>query len=348
MKRAPIIAKIATACSILCTGNTALSAENANNAGLPEVVSYYEHVRPIFQGKCHGCHQPARSKGEYVMTDVAQLIAGGESDMPVVVAHEPTESYLLDMVTVQPGDDRPEMPEKDEPLTPYELKLVTAWIDQGAIDDTPENARQRFSKDNPPQYAVAPVITSLDFSPDGALLAVAGFHEVLLHHADGSGLVARLIGLSERIESARFSPDGKRLAVAGGLPGRMGEIQIWDVGKQSLILSKPVGYDTAYGARWSPDGKYVSYGLPDNTVRAIDAETGEQSLFMGGHNDWVLDTAWSVKGDHLVSVGRDMSAKLTRVETERLIDNITSITPGALKGGLNAIDRHPLRCRTIF
>ena len=164
---------------------------------------------------------------------------------------------------------------------------------------------------------------------------------MLLHKADGSELVARLIGLSARIESARFSPDGKRLAVAGGLPGRMGEIQIWDVEKRELLLSKPVGYDTAYGASWSPDGKYIAYGLPDNTVRAIDAESGEQVLFMGGHNDWVLDTVWSLKGDHLVSVGRDMSAKLTRVETGRFIDNITSITPGALQGGVNSVNRHP-------
>lgn len=310
-------------------------------AGLPEKVSYYEHVRPIFQAKCHGCHQPARSKGEYVMTEVAKLIEGGEGDMPVVVAHKPDESYLLDMVTLQPGDDRPEMPEKDEPLTPYELALVTAWIEQGAEDDTPENARQRYNRENPPQYAVAPVLTSLDFSPDGELLAVAGFHEVLLHHSDGSGLVGRLIGLSERIESVRFSPDGRLLAVAGGLPGRMGEIQIWDVEAQKLVLSKPVGYDTAYGTSWSPDGRHVAFGLPDNTVRAIDAESGEQVFFMGGHNDWVLDTAWSVKGDHLISVGRDMSAKLTHVESERFIDNITSITPGVLKGGVNTVARHP-------
>ena len=338
--------------TILRNGSIALAAlglliplegKESGSLGLPNTISYYEHVRPIFQAKCHGCHQPARSRGDYIMTDVAQLIEGGEGGEAVVVAHKPTESYLLDMVTVQPGDDRPEMPEDDEPLTPYEVALVTAWIDQGALDDTPNNARQRYDQDNPPQYAVPPVLTSLDFSPDGKLLAVAGFNEVLLHRANGSGLEARLIGLSERIESARFSPDGKKLVVAGGLPGRMGEIQIWDIEERKLILSKPVGFDTAYGASWSPDGKFVSYGLPDNTVRAIDAETGEQSLFMGGHNDWVLDTTWSVQGDYLVSVGRDMSAKLTEVETERFIDNITSITPGALKGGLNAIDRHPFQ-----
>ena len=307
---------------------------------LPETVSYYEHVRPVFQAKCQGCHQPAKAKADYVMTDVARLLAGGETEN-VVIPQKPHESYLIELVTKQEGEERPEMPPKDEPLTPYELTLVTKWIEQGAKDDTPENAKQRYTQENPPKYAEPPVVTSLDFSPDGKLIAVSGFHEVLLHRADGSGLEARLVGLSERIESVRFSPDGKRLVVAGGLPGRMGEIQIWDLAKRELTLSKPVGYDTAYGASWSPDGKFVAYGLPDNTVRAIDAETGKQTLFMGGHSDWVLDTAWSVKGDHLVSVGRDMSTKLTKVETERFIDNITSITPGALKGGVNAVVRHP-------
>ena len=308
--------------------------------GLPETVSYYEHVRPVLQAKCSGCHQPARAQADYVITDVARLIKGGESDAAVVPG-KPDESFLVEAITKAVGDDRPYMPPKGDVLTPREVSLVKKWIEQGAADDTPENVRQRYDQNHPPQYAVPPVITSLDYSPDGSLLAIAGFHEVLLRSADGNKLVARLIGLSERIETVRFSPNGKRLVVAGGLPGRMGEIQVWDVAKRKLLLSKAVGYDTAYGASWSPDGKHVAFGLPDNTVRAIDAKTGEQTLFMGSHNDWVLDTGWSPKGDHLVSVGRDMSAKLTNVETERFIDNITSITPGALRGGVNAVAPHP-------
>lgn len=327
--------------SILAIGLLAASSGlSADDPGLPETVSYYEHVRPVFQAKCQGCHQPAKAKSDYVMTDVARLIAGGETDKAVVPGHA-DQSFLIELVTTQEGEKRPEMPPKDDPLTDYERKLVSKWIDQGANDDTPENARQRYSRDNPPQYSVPPVITALDFSPDGKLLAVAGFHEVLLHKADGSGLQARLIGLSERIESVEFSPDGKQLLVAGGLPGRMGEIQVWDLEKNELDLSKIAGYDTAYGASWSPDGNLIAYGLPDNSVRAIKERNGDQVFFMGGHNDWVLGTDWSVKGDHLVSIGRDMTAKLSEVETERLIDNITSITPGALKGGLTAVDTHP-------
>ena len=177
------------------------------------------------------------------------------------------------------------------------------------------------------------MITAIDFSPDGSLLAVGGFHEVLVWKADGSEPVARLVGLSERIESVRFSPDGDRLAVTGGQPGRMGEVQVWDVAKRKLALSVPVTFDTVYGAAGRPTGRRSPSGGADNAVRAIDAKTGEQVLFMGSHNDWALDTTFSVDGSHLISVGRDMTAKLTEVATQRFVDNITSITPGGLKGG---------------
>ncbi len=307
---------------------------------LPETVSYYKHIRPVFQAKCQGCHQPAKAKSDYIMTEVAALVAGGESGAAIVPG-KPDESHLLELVVTAAGEKRPEMPPKDEPLTGYEVSLVKKWIEQGAKDDTPANAKQEYTMANPPRYSAPPVPTSLDYSSDGRLLAVSGFHEVLVHKADGSGLVKRLVGLSERIQSVKFSPDGKQLAVAGGLPGRMGEIQVWDLAKDELILSKIVGFDTAYGASWSPDGKLVAFGLPDNTVRTIQATDGRQVLFMGSHNDWVLDTDWSANGEHLVSVGRDMTAKLTETATERFIDNLTSITPGALAGGLSTVQRHP-------
>ena len=41
----------------------------------PKKVSFYSDIRPILQGQCHGCHQPAKAKGEYVMTTFEQLLA---------------------------------------------------------------------------------------------------------------------------------------------------------------------------------------------------------------------------------------------------------------------------------
>ncbi len=45
----------------------------------------------------------------------------------------------------------------------------------------------------------------------------------------------------------------------------------------------------------------------------------------------------------MISGGRDMAVKLVEVATERFVDNITSITPGALRGGINSLARHPTR-----
>lgn len=309
-------------------------------------VSYWKQIRPIFQAQCQGCHQPAKSKGGYVMTDFAKLLAGGESGDKAIVPGHAEKSALVAAIT--PKDGEADMPKGKAPLNPDHLALISKWIAQGAADDTPKNAVQRIDAEHPPTYRRPPVITSLDYSPDGKLLAVAGFHEVLLHQADGSGIVARLVGLSERIESVRFSPDGTRLAVAGGLPARMGEVQVWDVAARKLTVSVPVGYDTVYGVSWSPDGKRVAFGCPDNNVRAIDAATGEFVLQQGSHNDWVIDTVFSLDGSHLISVGRDMSTKLTEFETQRFVDNISSITPGALRGGLHSVARRPGRDEVLI
>ena len=309
-------------------------------------VSYDKQVRPIFQARCQGCHQPAKAGGGYVMTSFDRLVKGGESDDVAILPGKPAESHLVEQIT--PQDGKAEMPQNKPPLSADEIELITRWIAQGATDDTPQNARARYDMDHPPEYTRLPVVPAVAFSPDGLLLAVAGFHEVLLWKSDGSELVGRLVGLSQRIESLAFAPDGKRLAATGGRPARMGEVQVWDVAKRKLALSVPVTYDTIYGVSWSPDGTKIAFGCADNTVRAIDSKTGEQVLFSGSHNDWVLDTVFSVDGSHLISVGRDMAAKLTEVATQRFIDNLTSITPGALKGGLSAVARHPKRDEIVI
>lgn len=308
-------------------------------------VSYFRQIRPIFQANCQGCHQPAKPKGGYVMTEFSHLVKGGEEaakdGKAALVPGHPETSLLFTQIT--PVNGEAEMPEKKAPLLDPERELIRRWIAEGAQDDTPENAKQRFDADHPPTYSAPAVITSIDFSPDGSLLAVAGFHEILLWKADGSKLEGRLVGLSERVQAVRFSPDGKFLAAAAGRPAQMGEVQVWDVAKRKLVLSAPQGFDTLYGVSWSPDGKEIAFGCPDNSVRAIEAATGKQVLLMSSHSDWPIDTAWSAKGDNLISVSRDMSVKLTEVASQRFVDNITSITPGALRGGMNAVARHPTR-----
>lgn len=386
-------------CLTVCLGfSMALTwvlAEPQKPQDAKKEVSYYRDVRPILQLRCQGCHQPAKAEGGYVMTEYKSLLEKGQSGEPGVVPGHPEKSRLMKLIVPQEGKP-PAMPRNQESLTPEQVEIIRQWIAQGAKDDTPASARTALvDEEHPPVYELPPVINALRFSPDGHFLAVSGYHEVLLHRADGSGLVARLIGQSERVQSLAFSPDGKYLAATGGTPGQFGEVQVWELRQETKDLSPfivplaqwtastacwptpgqcalapiplmginipkdmgiittgrlrnyklrmavPVSYDVVYGVSWSPDGKLLAFGCGDNSLRAIEAATGKQVLYQGAHEDWVLDTAFSTDGSHLVSVSRDMSMKLTEVATQRFVDNITSITPGALKGGLTTVSRHP-------
>ena len=327
--------------SIVAAGPLARAEDQA------KTISYYKDIRPILQQHCQGCHQPAKSLGGYVSVLYADLFKAGNTGKPPVVKGKPDESQLFKQVIPQSGK-APMMPKDKDPLPEILIKKLRTWIAEGAADDTPASVTKiAFDEDHPPEYELPPVVTALDYSPDGMYLAVSGYHEVLLHKADGLALVARLVGLSERIQSLAFSPDGKTLAVTGGDPGRLGEIQLWDVAKKKLKMSVPMTYDTVNGVSWSPDNSKIAFGCNDNTVRAIDANTGQQVLYQGAHNDWVLDTTFSLDGAYVVSVSRDRAMKLTEVATQRFIDNVTSITPGALKGGLAAVSLRPSKERRM-
>ena len=205
-------------------------AADAPAAKPPGTVSYFRDVRPIFQVHCQGCHQPAKAMGEYVMTNRrGPAQRGRKRASRRSCPASPTRATCWPRS--RPADGKAEMPKDKEPLAEDQIELIRQWIAEGAEDDTPMSVRAVIDAEHPPVYEAPPVLTALDFSPDGTLLAVSGYHEVLLHKADGSGLVARLVGLSERIESVAFSPDGKSLAVTGGSPGRLGEVQVWDVGR---------------------------------------------------------------------------------------------------------------------
>ena len=314
-------------------------------------VSFSKDIRPILAARCFGCHQGARHEGKYDMTQFARLLQGGHSGLQAITPGDPESSYLLDVVAIDDG--APQMPPADSntpPLSAAEIRLIQRWISEGARDDV-SLSKQPFNAENPPTYSRQPNITAIDYSPDGRWLAINGLHEVLLFSTDNleTGSIAkRLIGLSSRIESVQFSPDGKWLAASGGNPGEFGEVQIWNLESGELKLSKIASYDTIYGVNWSPDGKQVSFGCTDTTVRIIDAFSGEQVLYQGAHDDWIRDTVFSVDGSQLVSVGRDMTCKLYEVATQRFVDNITSITPGVLKGGISSVARHPLRDEIVI
>jgi WD40 repeat protein len=267
------------------------------------------------------------------LTTYDDLKKGGDSGEGFTPG-KPEESTLIEQIS----GDKPEMPKDAPPLVKEQVELFRRWVAEGARNDTPASVAAVISPSNPPVYQLPPVISALAYSPDGGTLAVSGYHEILLHNADGSGLMGRLIGISQRIESLAYSPDGTVLAAVAGSPGLFGELQVWDPTNTKLLHSVPVSHDTLYGVSFSPEGQKVAFGCADNSARIINIKDGKQLLRIDHHQEWVLGSCFATKENklHLITLGRDRALKLTEADTGSFIDDINK-----LLDALRCLARHP-------
>jgi WD40 repeat protein len=319
MRHSTAVASIARAILFTVTSVPLLAAEDP---------SYLRDVRPILDQNCTSCHQPASKQSDLDLTTYARFQAGGKRG-PAFVAGSPEQSLVIQFLTAAV---QPSMPFGQPPLDAAAVSTIRDWITSGAKDDSPSET----ASSEPVVYHQPPVITALRFSPDGKTLAVSGNREVLLHHADGSGLVKRLPGKSDRILSIAFSADGNLMVAGGGTPARFGEIQFWEPREGKLLRAAEATNDTVFGASLSPDASKVAVGCADNTVRAFETATGKELYKISTHENWVLGTAFGIDSKRLVSVGRDRAAKLMDASAGQFLENVNQ-----LHGELAAVARHP-------
>lgn len=301
-------------------------------------VSFAGAVWPILRANCISCHRPGKLKGELDLTSFAALSKGGKHGA-VVEAGEPDASELILAV----NGDEPEMPSEGESLLAHEVETLARWVSQGANDDTPDGGLGTHRPSTPPVYRALPSVPAIGFSPDGAILAVAAHHEIIVHRGDGSKIIGRWPGDSRRIESLQFSRDGKLLVACGGAPSEFGEIQIWEVASGTLIRSIRVGRDTLYGVSISDDSTRVAVGGAEKLVRAFDTGTGVEVMQCDNHLDWVFGTAFVHDGSKLVSGSRDTALKLIDVNSGHLIDDAAQPREPIL-----ALARHPVEDLVAF
>jgi WD40 repeat protein len=303
-------------------------------------VSFARQIQPILAARCIGCHQSTLASGGMIVTTYADFRKGGRHGVPFV-PEKPADSLVVKHLT---GAVEPRMPMGMDPLPETSIELFRRWIAEGAADDSGAADADPIPTEAP-SYSASPVITALAFSPDGTMLAVSGNHEILVHRADGSELMARLVGRSERIHSVQFSPDGKLLAAVGGSPARFGEAQLWDVASRRLLGAVKVGSDTLFGVSFSPDGKYLAFGCPDKTIRLFEVPAFKEIRKMENHQDWVFATEFSVDGKRLVSVSRDHFLKMSEVATGAFLENLNLLTKATFggQGELYALARHPTK-----
>lgn len=278
-------------------------------------VSFARDVWPVLKANCVSCHRPSKLKGGLDLTSMAALIKGGDNG-PLIHTDTPADSPLLTAIS---GED-PEMPPEGEPLTPDEVALVSRWVADGAIDDSPPGGLGTRRPAAPPEYHALPAVPAIAISPDGTRLAAAGHHEIVVHRLADGTIAGRWLGDSPRLESLAFSSDGKFLAASGGAPSEFGELQVWEVESGTPIRTIRAGSDALYGISWSDDSRRLAAGGADKRVRAFEAASGAPVMECDNHLDWVFGTAFTRDGNRLVSVSRDKGVKLIDVASGHLID----------------------------
>lgn len=300
--------------------------------GASRPVSFHNQVRPILMKRCSGCHQPAARGGKLSVATYAALKSGGIAGAGFV-SGKPADSPFYKSISGK----SPTMPKGGPPLAATEVETIRLWIEQGGRDDTPP-PKDSISQATPPVYTRPPTVTAMAYSPDGQLLAISGYREILLRSGDGATQVARLVGRSQRIESLAFSPDGKYLAAVGGNSCRFGELQLWDVAARKQLKSTEIGFDVLYGVSFSPDGKMVAFGSAEKSAHLYAIPECTPILKFDNHSDWVFGTTFSRDSKNMVTTSRDRAIKLVEIATKNFVDDINY---QVYNGGYNAIARNP-------
>lgn len=293
------------------------------------LLTYEDHVFAIFDEHCASCHEPGDPSGGLDLTTHLATIQGGSSGR-TIKRGDADASRLYLLVSHQ---EKPTMPPRSPKIDKQLIETIRTWIQQGAPKDLAEakklavaraesrrkaaiEARKAAAK--PKAAVVMPenlkavkkaypenpgAMRTLAASPGAPLLAVPGFHQILLLHQDN----LRELGVIEfpfgQVESLSFSQDGSTLIAAGGIAGLKGGAVLYDVRTGRELGRFCQRRDAVLSAAVSPDGSLVATGDTRRNVEVLRAVDG-QSLWKERHEEWVTSVTFSPDGKLLASSDR--------------------------------------------
>lgn len=118
----------------------AAAKEAPDHSALPPAaavaVDFGQHIQPLFAEHCVSCHGDEKQKGGLRLDNKKLALQGGDGGK-IIVPGQGAESRLVHLVAGLEPDEI--MPPKGQPLSPADVGLLRAWIDQGA--DWPDDGK---------------------------------------------------------------------------------------------------------------------------------------------------------------------------------------------------------------
>jgi mono/diheme cytochrome c family protein len=127
--RAPLCFVTAVVCSFAAV---AQAQEKLLPPPANQTVDFSRDIQPIFQNTCLRCHGPEKPKSHFRLDNRASALAGGNKNTNDIAPGNSSQSLLIHYTSYLVEDL--EMPPvgKGDQLTPQQIGLLRAWIDQGA------------------------------------------------------------------------------------------------------------------------------------------------------------------------------------------------------------------------
>jgi len=115
---------------IVALAITPLRAAGQVSSSAAIKIDFAREVAPVFQKRCYGCHGPQMQTSGFRLDVSAAAMRGGNSG-PVILPGNSAGSPLVRRISGSQGV--PQMPPAGPRLTADEVRLIRAWIDQGAV-----------------------------------------------------------------------------------------------------------------------------------------------------------------------------------------------------------------------
>ena len=312
MRRTPMAWRICSVSVLLCLASLLPAAEKAPD--------YQQHVAPILQKYCAGCHNADDFEGKFSVESFDALQKGGEHGA-AVLAGDPGSSRMIRLVT---GAAEPKMPPEDKPQpTADEVAVLKAWVEAGAkgpAGQEPDRTQLKVPSITP-KSGLADPVTALDWSADGKWIAEARFGRVAILSAETLKPALSLDGVAGKVTALHFVAEN-RLVTASGIPGLYGQAILWDLASGKPIREIRAHRDVLYDAELSPNGEFLATCSYDRKIILWSANTGEQIRSFDGHTGAVYDIAFSPDGATLVSGSADDTCKVWQVATGERLDTL--------------------------
>ena len=178
-------------------------------------------------------------------------------------------------------------------------------------------------------------IWSLEFGPDGKMLAVGKYQWIELWDLETQQIIHTYEPHAGEVRSLKFAAtddqqtSSLRLYAGGGVASESGEIRIWDVASEALIKSFEIHGDTIESIALSPNNTTLLTASMDEYSAVIDVamledaedSIDEQAKWLTQHVGRVLCTLYHPRGTYFVTGSEDKTIKVWNPNTFNVLVN---------------------------